>query len=190
MYWISSIIYQLYDIKYHISSIMYKVAEFKYWIPSIRYETYDIVCDTLAESLFLTLGFAVVGLNSCHQNLFVYGRPRWSPVRPDTQSSKKLLEDIPFVGLLVIWTYTCHVSVSNLHGMTTNNQPTKIICKCLINFCFQLCVVTAIITTLIFLVILAINSIWKIIVRVLVRSVNPIFKVIKEISKLRKLVGI
>ena len=149
------------------------------------------MCAILSPSpFFLTLGLAVVGLHSCHQNLFVYGRPRWSPVRPDTQSSKKLLEDIPFVGLLVIWTHTCHVSVSNLHGMTTNNQPTKIICKCLINFCFQLCVVTAIITTLIFLVILAINSIWKIIVRVLVRSVNPIFKVIKEISKLRKLVGI
>ena len=108
----------------------------------------------------------------------------------NNQSSKKLLEDSLLKGLLIVWLYTGYVSVRNSHGMTTNNQPTKIIYKCLIDFCFQLWVITALFLTLTFLVIVALNSIWKFIMRLIVQSVNPIFNITEEISKLRKLVGI
>ena len=108
----------------------------------------------------------------------------------NNQSSKKLLEDSLLKGLLIVWLYTGYVSVRNSHGMTTNNQPTKIIYKCLIDFCFQLWVIIALFLTLTFLVIVALNSIWKFIMRLIVQSVNPIFNITEEISKLRKLVGI
>ena len=106
------------------------------------------------------------------------------------QSSKKLLEDSLLKGLLVICLYTGYVSVRNSHGMTTNNQPTNIVYKCLIDFCFQLWVIIALFVTLVFLVTVVLNSIWKFIMRLIVQSVTPIFNITKEISKLRKLVGI
>ena len=128
-------------------------------------------------------------------NLFLHGpattrSTSWTFYSVNNQSSKKLLEDSLLKGLLVICLYTGYVSVRNSHGMTTNNQPTKIIYKCLIDFCFQLWVIIALFLTLTFLVIVALNSIWKFIMRLIVQSVNPIFNITEEISKLRKLVGI
>ena len=128
-------------------------------------------------------------------NLFLHGPATtrstlWTFYSVNNQSSKKLLEDSLLKGLLIVWLYTGYVSVRNSHGMTTNNQSTKIIYKCLIDFCFQLWVIIALFVTLVFLVIVVLNSIWKFMMRLIVQSVTPIFNITKEISKLRKLVGI
>ena len=128
-------------------------------------------------------------------NLFLHGRATtrstlWTFYSVNNQSSKKLLEGSLLKGLLVICLYTGYVSVRNSHGMTTNNQPTNIVYKCLIDFCFQLWVIIALFVTLVFLVTVVLNSIWKFIMRLIVQSVTPIFNITEEISKLRKLVGI
>ena len=77
-----------------------------------------------------------------------------------------------------------------MHGMTHNNQPTKIVLKYVISFCVQICTLTVIIIIIISLGIIALNAAWKFMIRTLVQGLNPVFDVVGEISKLIKMVGI
>ena len=114
---------------------------------------------------------------------------RWS--RPQTQSSKLFVGRSPAVRTSGLrGPIFGGVSVSNLHGMTTNNQPTKIVFKYLISFCVQLCTLTVIIITIISLGIIALNAAWKFMIKTLVHGFNPVFDVVGKISKFIKMMGI
>ena len=81
------------------------------------------------------------------------------------------------------------VAVSNLHGMTHNNQPTKTVLKYVISFCVQICTLTIIIIIIISLGIIALNAAWKFMIKTLVHGFNPVFDVVGKISKFIKMVG-
>ena len=82
------------------------------------------------------------------------------------------------------------VAVSNLHGMTHNNQPTKTVLKYVISFCAQICTLTIIIIIIISLGIIVLNAAWKFMIKTLVHGFNPIFDVVSKIVKFIKMVGI
>ena len=143
------------------------------------------------------LSLAVFGLNSRHQTFFstwcLATRPASASIaalRTRYSVQQEIVGRSHAVGLLVTSPILGCILVSNLHGMPTHNQPTKIILKYLISFCFQICTLFAIIIIIISLGILALNFAWKFMIRILVRSMNPVSNVIEEISKLRKIVGI
>ena len=82
------------------------------------------------------------------------------------------------------------VAVSNLHGMTHNNQPTKTVLKYVISFCAQICTLTIIITIIISLGIIVLNAAWKFMIRTVVHGFNPIFDFVSKIVKFIKRMGI
>ena len=82
------------------------------------------------------------------------------------------------------------VAVSNLHGMTDNNQPTKTVLKYVISFCAQICTLTIIIIIIISLGIIVLNAAWKFMIKTLVHGFNPIFDVVSKIVKFIKMLGI
>ena len=119
----------------------------------------------------------VLIIDSSKQTAFRYG------ALPDPGRLLALLQswpDLQSITLLEVFL------VSNLHGMPTNNQPTQIIWKYLINFLSQLCALI----TIVYLGILALIFAWKFIIKTAVQNLNPISNVVQEFSKLRKIMNI
>ena len=81
-------------------------------------------------------------------------------------------------------------AVSNLHGMTNNNQPTKTVLKYVISFCAQICTLTILVIIIVSLGILVLNAAWKFIMRNVVHAFNPIFDFMSRIVKFIKMISI
>ena len=129
-----------------------------------------------------------------HPTLFLYGLP--------LHHGRSVLTTLPQSGpqISVYQTVGGRISqaappvggfaVSNLHGMTNNNQPTKTVLKYVISFCAQICTITFIVIIIISLGIIALNAAWKFMIRTVVHGFNPIFDFVSKIVKFIKRMGI
>ena len=132
--------------------------------------------------------------NICHPTLVLYGLP--------LHHGRSVLTTLPQSGpqISVYQTVGGRISqaappvggfaVSNLHGMTNNNQPTKTVLKYVISFCAQICTLTILVIIIGSLGILVLNAAWKFIMRNVVHAFNPIFDFMSRIVKFIKMISI